>query len=188
MRGADDYRRARAGWYFDPDGGDHERYWNGEAWTEHRRSKPSSVNPLQADGLPHPVAYERLPSRRNKVEVRRGVPNYGTPDGMDSIRDLTIHMGQSPSPSEVVSAEQGTHSGGIQTAKRSAPELSLGVIEELKNKGLSQSEIAKLYGVSRQAISWHKHTYSGQLTPREILLKHFPWKVSSLQSQACPWP
>ena len=33
------------GWYFDPDGGDHERFWNGQAWTEHRRAKPSAFKP-----------------------------------------------------------------------------------------------------------------------------------------------
>jgi serine/threonine protein kinase len=32
------------GWYFDPDGGDNERFWNGRGWTEHRRSKPATSN------------------------------------------------------------------------------------------------------------------------------------------------
>jgi hypothetical protein len=45
------------GWYFDPDGGDHERYWNGEAWTEHRRSKPLTFNPP-----PQPESKTRLRS------------------------------------------------------------------------------------------------------------------------------
>lgn len=30
------------GWYFDPDGAESERYWNGVEWTEHRRSKPQN--------------------------------------------------------------------------------------------------------------------------------------------------
>ena len=31
-------------WYFDPDGGENERYWNGVEWTQHRRSRRSTVN------------------------------------------------------------------------------------------------------------------------------------------------
>ncbi|WP_367185609.1 DUF2510 domain-containing protein [Mycobacterium sp.] len=44
------------GWYFDPDGGDHERFWNGEAATEHRRSRPSTFHaPRQqvSEARPH---------------------------------------------------------------------------------------------------------------------------------------
>lgn len=63
------------------------------------------------------------------------------------------------------------------------PELSISVIEELKAKGFTQSDIARLYGVTRQAVSWHKHTYNGTLTPREVVLQNFPWKVSALQSR-----
>ena len=45
------------GLYFDPDGGDYKRFWNGEAWTEHRRSKPLTFNPppqLISETRPHP--------------------------------------------------------------------------------------------------------------------------------------
>jgi hypothetical protein len=69
----------------------------------------------------------------------------------------------------------------------STPELSLSRIEELKAKGHSQSEIARMFGVTRQAISWHKHTYNGSLTPREEALKHFPWEVSVPYTQASPY-
>jgi hypothetical protein len=55
------------------------------------------------------------------------------------------------------------------------PELTLAVIEDLKGKGFNQSEIADAYGVSRQAVSWHKTTYSGRLTPRELVMKEFPF-------------
>lgn len=55
--------------------------------------------------------------------------------------------------------------------------LSIGVIEALKRQGLSQSDIAHLFSVSRQAVSYHKVTYNGHKTPREIALEHFPWKV-----------
>jgi hypothetical protein len=57
----------------------------------------------------------------------------------------------------------------------SKPELSLSVIEDLKSKGYSQAEIARMFGVSRQAITWWKYTYNGTLTPREIALQNFPW-------------
>ena len=67
------------------------------------------------------------------------------------------------------------------------PELSLAVIEELKAKGHSQSEIARMFGVTRQAISWHKHNYNGSLTPREEALEHFPWEVSYPYTQASPY-
>lgn len=37
------------GWYFDPDGGQNERYWNGTVWTEHRRSPQlAGSNPPKA--------------------------------------------------------------------------------------------------------------------------------------------
>lgn len=63
------------------------------------------------------------------------------------------------------------------------PELSISVIEELKAKGYTQSDIARLYGVTRQAVSWHKHTYNGKLTPRERVLQNFPWQVNALQGR-----
>lgn len=63
------------------------------------------------------------------------------------------------------------------------PELCIAVIDELKAKGYTQSDIARLYGVSRQAVSWHKHNYNGNLTPRERVLQHFPWKVSKIQER-----
>jgi hypothetical protein len=63
----------------------------------------------------------------------------------------------------------------LTTSDGSKPELSLAVIEDLKSKGHSQADIARLFGVSRQAITWWKYTYNGALTPREIVLQNFPW-------------
>jgi transcriptional regulator with XRE-family HTH domain len=65
--------------------------------------------------------------------------------------------------------------------------LTLAVVEALKNKGKSQSEIAKMYGVTRQYVSWIKHTYGGTLTPRERVLQHFPFQVSESQGQTTPY-
>lgn len=65
------------------------------------------------------------------------------------------------------------------------PELSLAVIEELKAKGFTQSDIARLYGVTRQAISYYPRSYNGRRTPRQHVLEdNFPWQVSTLQSRA----
>ncbi len=63
-------------------------------------------------------------------------------------------------------------------------ELTLAVIEGLKNRGLSQSDIARQFGVTRQAISYYIRKYGGRLTPRQMVLEHFPWAVSTKQSEA----
>ena len=68
-----------------------------------------------------------------------------------------------------------------------APELSLSLIEELKEQGYSQSDIARMFGKTRQAVSWHKRTYGGKLTPREEVARHFPWKVPHHQNQSSPY-
>jgi hypothetical protein len=64
------------------------------------------------------------------------------------------------------------------------PELSISAIEALKAKGHSQSDIARMFGVTRQAVSWHKHTYGGALTPRETVNRTFPWQVIQLHTKA----
>lgn len=65
--------------------------------------------------------------------------------------------------------------------------LSPSVIDRLKNQGLSQSEIARLYNVTRQYISWIKYYHGGRLTPREIALQHFPFVVPAALSQTAPY-
>ena len=67
------------------------------------------------------------------------------------------------------------------------PELTLSIIEELKSQGYSQSDIARMFGKTRQAVSWHKQTYGGRLTPREEIARHFPWKVPYEQNQTSPY-
>lgn len=62
--------------------------------------------------------------------------------------------------------------------------LIFSVIEELRRKGYSQSEIADMHGVTRQAVSWQKYTYGGQLTPRQIVNKSWPWKTSTLHGKS----
>jgi len=65
--------------------------------------------------------------------------------------------------------------------------LSLSIVEALKNKGFNQSEIARQYGVTRQYVSWIKHTYGGRLTPREIVLQHFPFVVPKELGECSPF-
>ena len=79
---------------------------------------------------------------------------------------------------------------GKKPGPRNDPDnpLTLAVIEELKNQGLNQSQIAAKFGVTRQAVSWHRRHYNGKLTPREELLEaHFPWQVSGSQLMASPY-
>jgi predicted transcriptional regulator len=61
------------------------------------------------------------------------------------------------------------------------PALTLAVIEGLKAQGLNQSEIAELFGVTRQAVSWHVKTYGGDkpLTARQRGLEVWPWITDS---------
>jgi transcriptional regulator with XRE-family HTH domain len=65
--------------------------------------------------------------------------------------------------------------------------LTLAIVEALKNSGLSQSDVARQYGVTRQYVSWIKHTYGGRLTPREAILKEFPFQVPEAQGQTSPY-
>lgn len=65
------------------------------------------------------------------------------------------------------------------------PELSLSIIEALKAQGLTQSAIAGLFGVTRQAISYWVRTYNGKRTPRQAVLEdHYPFKVPTEMSAA----
>lgn len=62
--------------------------------------------------------------------------------------------------------------------------LYLSVIEDLRRKGFNQSEIAEMHGVTRQAVSWHKQTYGGRLTPRQVVNQAWPWKTTNLHGKS----
>ncbi|WP_231748648.1 hypothetical protein [Mycobacterium sp. M26] len=57
-------------------------------------------------------------------------------------------------------------------------------IEALRKQGDNQSEIAEMHGVSRQAVSWHKQTYGGYLTYRQVVNKAWPWKTTNLHGKS----
>lgn len=57
--------------------------------------------------------------------------------------------------------------------------LVFSVIEDLRRKGYNQSEIARMHGVTRQAVSLQLKTYGGRLTPRQIVRKAWPWTTTN---------
>ena len=71
--------------------------------------------------------------------------------------------------------------------KSDMPELTIAIIEQLRNQGLSGAEIARMFGVTRQAVSYHRVTYNGTRTPREAVGAAFPWKVLREQCQTAPY-
>lgn len=73
---------------------------------------------------------------------------------------------------------------GGRIQKRS---LVFGEIEELRRRGFNQTEIADMHGVSRQAVSWHKITYGGVKSTRQIVNKAWPWETTAQHGQAAPF-
>jgi serine protease inhibitor len=65
--------------------------------------------------------------------------------------------------------------------------LSKEEIEGLKAQGYNQSQIAKMFGVSRQAVSWHLKTYGGRLTPRQRANESWPWDTTNAHGKAVPY-
>lgn len=62
--------------------------------------------------------------------------------------------------------------------------LIFSVVEDLRRKGYTQSEIAEMHGVTRQAVSWQKKTYGGHLTPRQRINEAWPFKTTDLHSKS----
>lgn len=65
--------------------------------------------------------------------------------------------------------------------------LSKEVIEALKLRGYNQSQIAQMFGVTRQAVSWHMKTYGGARSTRQVLNDHWPWETSNGHGGAIPY-
>jgi hypothetical protein len=66
-------------------------------------------------------------------------------------------------------------------------QLTLAIIESLKAQGLSQSEIGRQFGVTRQAVSFHVRKYGGTLTPRQKALESWPWIVPTRFGSQSPY-
>ena len=66
------------GWYFDPDGRDNERYWNGEVWTEHCRSKPSRTDRLRKVN-PRVRTYRKTLLKLLRPALKRGQKALAVP-------------------------------------------------------------------------------------------------------------
>lgn len=64
--------------------------------------------------------------------------------------------------------------------------LTLAAIEGLKRKGFTQSDIARMFGKTRGAVSYHVRTYGGTLTPRQTVMQHFPFVVPVAMGMASP--
>jgi transcriptional regulator with XRE-family HTH domain len=65
--------------------------------------------------------------------------------------------------------------------------LSLADVEAWKRKGYSQSEIARMYGVSRQWVSLIVHNYGGSRTPRQVVMDEWPFEVPAELCHAMPY-
>ncbi|QAY08650.1 immunity repressor [Mycobacterium phage Rajelicia] len=74
----------------------------------------------------------------------------------------------------------------MRTTREQLPRLSLEVIEALKAAGETEADIARMYGVTPQAVSWHVHTYGGKLTARQVIRREYPFKVPEPLSQCAP--
>lgn len=78
-------------------------------------------------------------------------------------------------------------SGKIKKPNNNRAPLIFSVIEDLRRQGHNQSEIAEMHGVTRQAVSWQKHTYGGHLTPRQIVNKAWPWVTTHDHGKTAPY-
>ncbi|WP_418345807.1 hypothetical protein [Rhodococcus pyridinivorans] len=106
-------------------------------------------------------------------------------------RDTRLSPGSRPGqeqapPLHSTPASSGEHSSDevLDPLKR---QLSVARIEQLKKKGFNQSEIAAMYGVTRQAVSWHLKTYGSALSTRQIVDQAWPWKTGHGHDKAVPY-
>lgn len=77
----------------------------------------------------------------------------------------------------------------IQKKGRPEPVLTPAIIADLLRKGMSQSDIAREWGYTRQYVSWIKYYHGGiPKTPRETASDHFPFvMVGAEHGQTAPY-
>ncbi|ANA87018.1 immunity repressor [Gordonia phage Strosahl] len=74
-----------------------------------------------------------------------------------------------------------------RNAYPTVPELSKEVIESLKSQGHNQTEIAEMFNVTRQAVSWHIRTYGGRMSTRQVVNEAWPWETEFKHTKAVPY-
>lgn len=63
-------------------------------------------------------------------------------------------------------------------ARKNRSGLTASVLDALRKRNLTQAQIAEMFDVTPQYVSWVKREYGGvTATPREETRKHFPFKV-----------
>lgn len=104
-----------SGWYFDPDNDERERYWNGDAWTDHRRSATSAgtvmptVNAAQTPAewptelVPYSAANSVAPAppTSGSLSPLAPLPAYehdSSPGGQEHSTDRSGTLGDARNP------------------------------------------------------------------------------------------
>ncbi|WP_396902716.1 XRE family transcriptional regulator [Mycolicibacterium sp.] len=62
--------------------------------------------------------------------------------------------------------------------------LTIELIDAYKRRGLNQTEIARLHGITRQAVSFQVRKYDRLTDTQRLLTLHFPWRVPQHQGNA----
>lgn len=64
--------------------------------------------------------------------------------------------------------------------------LTIGIVRQLRNQGMNFAEIAREFGVTRQAVSYLWRKYDGSLTTRQKVAAEMPFVVPDQFSRAAP--
>ncbi|GJJ24139.1 serpin family protein [Mycolicibacterium mageritense] len=127
---------------------------------------------MQLTGAPLPAHY--------RVTVVDAI--FDRPFGFLAVHRpsrLAVVAGWVDSPFQTAQEED----AGGRLPKHTAS-LSKDEIEALKAQGYNQTQIAKMFGVSRQAVSWHLKTYGGRLSPRQVANECWPWDTTNAHGKA----
>jgi hypothetical protein len=130
---------------------------------------------LECTGAPPPLEYQVT-----AVDV-----TFDRPFGFLAVHRpsrLAVVAGWVSSPFQPAQVED--TSGRLPTR---SIRLSKEEIEGLKSQGYNQTQIAKMFGVSRQAVSWHLKTYGGRLSPRQVANESWPWDTTNAHGKAKPY-
>lgn len=87
-----------AGWYQDPAAPDHVRWWNGLAWTEHIREKPTPSQTVTAAGAAAAAAAEGVTIRATAADTVEET----TAERIAAARELERQFGISTSENEII--------------------------------------------------------------------------------------